>query len=189
MNTMRSQESTDKYDFLTGLPVRSRGEILIAQMMQEHDGGLVFFDMDNLKKLNDVFGHTAGDRALKLLGTMIGEVRENALACRKKGVRIVLDDFGSGYTSLSDLCDFTVDCVKIDRHIIQKSVEPTGKKLLKGICRLAHEMDIKVLCEGVETEEENVAMEDIECEYIQGFYYSRVYPKEYAMESLNLENI
>ena len=116
-------------------------------------------------------------------------IRENALACRKKGVRIVLDDFGSGYTSLSDLCDFTVDCVKIDRHIIQKSVEPTGKKLLKGICRLAHEMDIKVLCEGVETEEENAAMEDIECEYIQGFYYSRVYPKEYAMESLNLENI
>ena len=55
--------------------------------------------------------------------------------------------------------------------------------------RLAHEMDIKVLCEGVETEEENAAMEDIECEYIQGFYYSRVYPKEYAMESLNLENI
>ena len=116
------------------------------------------------------------------LGENNALIRENALACREMGVRIVLDDFGSGYTSLSDLCEFPVDCVKIDRHIIQKSVEPTGKKLLKGICRLAHELNIEVLCEGVETEEENTAMEDIDCEYIQGFYYSRVFPKEYAME-------
>lgn len=116
------------------------------------------------------------------LGENSDLIRENALACRKKGFRIILDDFGSGYTSLNDLCDFSVDCVKIDRHIVQKSVDPTGKRLLKGICRLAHEMDIEVLCEGVETEEENNAMKDIECEYIQGFYYSRVFPKEYAME-------
>ena len=149
-----------------------------------------------LKKFSNIIEKYQIDRSLlwiEITEDSLGEnnalIRENALACRKKGVRIVLDDFGSVYTSLSDLCDFTVDCVKIDRHIIQKSVEPTGKKLLKGICRLAHEMDIKVLCEGVETEEENAAMEDIECEYIQGFYYSRVYPKEYAMESLNLENI
>ena len=78
--------------------------------------------------------------------------------------------------------------MKIDRHIIQKSVEPTGKKLLKGICRLAHEMDIKVLCEGVETEEENAAMEDIECEYIQGFFYSKPLPKDEFVEFIRKEN-
>ena len=47
---------------------------------------------------------------------------------------------------------------------------------------MAHEMDMEVLCEGVETEEENRKVEEIACEYIQGFYYSRVLPKEYAME-------
>lgn len=90
MSTMQSQENSDNYDFLTGLPVRSRGEILIAQMMQEHDGGLVFIDMDNLKKLNDVYGHKAGDRALKILGNLLSNAQERAIACRLGGDEFLL---------------------------------------------------------------------------------------------------
>lgn len=48
--------------------MRNRGEKLVAQLMQEHDGCLIFLDMDNLKKINDIYGHKAGDRALRLLG-------------------------------------------------------------------------------------------------------------------------
>lgn len=90
MITMQSQEDSDNYDFLTGLPVRSKGEILIAQMMQEHDGGLIFVDMDNLKKLNDVYGHKAGDRALKLLGSMLMNAGDNSVACRLGGDEFLL---------------------------------------------------------------------------------------------------
>ena len=90
MSTMQSQEDSDSYDFLTGLPVRSKGEILIAQMMQEHDGGLVFVDMDNLKKLNDVYGHKAGDRALKLLGNILKDAGDNSIACRLGGGEFLL---------------------------------------------------------------------------------------------------
>lgn len=90
MSTMQSQEDSDSYDFLTGLPVRSKGEILIAQMMQEHDGGLVFVDMDNLKKLNDVYGHKAGDRALKLLGNILKDAGDNSIACRLGGDEFLL---------------------------------------------------------------------------------------------------
>ena len=90
MSTIQSQEDSDSYDFLTGLPVRSKGEILIAQMMQEHDGGLVFVDVDNLKKLNDVYGHKAGDRALKLLGNILKDAGDNSIACRLGGDEFLL---------------------------------------------------------------------------------------------------
>ena len=109
-------------------------------------------------------------------------IRRNIAQCSKMGFFIVLDDFGSGYSSLMDLCDYPLDCVKIDRSIVIRSVEPRGMELLSGICRLAHEMKMHVLCEGVETEEENSRIGKLSCEYIQGYYYSRVFPKEHAME-------
>ena len=59
-------------------------------MMQEHDGGLVFVDMDNLKKLNDVYGHKAGDRALKLLGNILKDAGDNSIACRLGGDEFLL---------------------------------------------------------------------------------------------------
>ena len=65
MQTMKAQEDSDNFDFLTGLPLRSAGEKLTARLMEEHDGCLIFMDMDNLKQINDIYGHKAGDRALK----------------------------------------------------------------------------------------------------------------------------
>ncbi|MGN0405600.1 MAG: EAL domain-containing protein [Bariatricus sp.] len=109
-------------------------------------------------------------------------VQKNISECRKMGFYIVMDDFGSGYSSLKDLADYSFDCVKVDRQIIRKSVEPRGRELLRGISRLVHELGMELLCEGVENEEENQAVEEIPCEYIQGYYYSRVFPKEFAME-------
>lgn len=66
ISTMCTQEDSEGFDFLTGLPMRNRGEKLAAQFMQRYSGFLVFLDMDNLKKINDIYGHKAGDRALKL---------------------------------------------------------------------------------------------------------------------------
>ena len=57
MSTMKSQEDAASYDFLTRLPMRHLGERLAAEFMQEHSGYLVFIDMDNLKKINDLYGH------------------------------------------------------------------------------------------------------------------------------------
>lgn len=82
MNTMKSQEDMESYDYLTGLPMRNRGENAIAQLMQQHRGCLVFMDMDNLKKINDIYGHKAGDRALKLLGNILKNDEDGSVACR-----------------------------------------------------------------------------------------------------------
>lgn len=87
MKTMSSQEKADSVDYLTGLHMRSRGQQIIAALMQENDGCLAFIDMDNLKKVNDVHGHKAGDRALKLIGNLLAKETENETfaACRLGG--------------------------------------------------------------------------------------------------------
>ena len=81
----RQREARESLEYLTGLPMRHKGEKLILEKMQEHDGCLGFVDMDNLKKINDVYGHKAGDRALRLVGAMLTECMENAVVCRLGG--------------------------------------------------------------------------------------------------------
>ena len=66
------------------------------------------------------------------------------------GLRIVLDDIGAGYSSLSDLSTYPIDGVKIDRSIVIESALPRARALLEGMIRLSHDMGIRVLCEGVE---------------------------------------
>ena len=85
MSTMKRQEESEGFDFLTGLPMRNRGEKLAAQFMQQDDGYLVFLDMDNLKKINDIYGHKAGDRALKCLGSLLMEHAQHSVVCRLGG--------------------------------------------------------------------------------------------------------
>ena len=81
----RQREARESLDYLTGLPMRHKGEKLILEKMQKHDGCLGFVDMDNLKKINDVYGHKAGDCALRLVGAMLTECMENAVVCRLGG--------------------------------------------------------------------------------------------------------
>ena len=81
----RQREARESLDYLTGLPMRHKGEALILEKMQEHDGCLIFLDMDNLKKINDIYGHKAGDRALKLLGSLLLEFAQHSVVCRLGG--------------------------------------------------------------------------------------------------------
>ena len=82
ISTIRTQKAKENLDFLTGLPSRNKGEQAIAQLMKHHSGCLVFMDMDNLKTINDIYGHKAGDRVLKLLGNLLLEYSSECLACR-----------------------------------------------------------------------------------------------------------
>ena len=90
VTTIKNQEETKHYDLLTRLPMRTLGEQLIAEFMKEHSGCLVFLDMDNLKKINDIHGHKAGDRALKNLGNLLSRYTIDGLACRLGGDEFLL---------------------------------------------------------------------------------------------------
>ena len=90
MQTMKAQEDSENFDFLTGLPMRNAGEKLAARLMEEHDGCLIFMDMDNLKQINDIYGHKAGDRALKVFGSILASQKADAAACRLGGDEFLL---------------------------------------------------------------------------------------------------
>jgi len=83
---------------------------------------------------------------------------------------------GSGYTSLANLCDYPIDVVKIDRDILLKTENEKGIDLFTGIIALAHSLNIKVICEGVETEEQNTLVSSSACDFVQGWYYSKALP-------------
>ncbi len=101
---------------------------------------------------------------------------ENINRCKELGYRIALDDLGTGYTSLANLCDYPIDIVKIDREILLKTDNSNGRGLFMGIISLAHSLGLKVVCEGVETKEQKELVDKTDCDYVQGWYYSRVFP-------------
>lgn len=85
MESFVSQNGADEIDIVSGLLSRSFGERAIAGAMQECGGCFIFFDVDNLKKINDVMGHNAGDKALALVGKTVLTYAHNCIACRLGG--------------------------------------------------------------------------------------------------------
>ena len=118
--------------------------------------------------------------AVELTEDSYAHDRETALrtieGLHAMGLRIVLDDIGAGYSSLSDLSTYPIDGVKIDRSIVIESALPRAHALLEGMIRLSHDMGIRVLCEGVEDKATCDAVLAAGCDFIQGFYFSRVLP-------------
>ncbi|KMT22874.1 diguanylate cyclase (GGDEF) domain-containing protein [Clostridium cylindrosporum DSM 605] len=96
---------------------------------------------------------------------------------KKVGFSISMDDFGAGYSSLNLLKDLPVDILKLDREFF-KEVNGTGrwKQVVLGIVSLAKSMGIKVVSEGVETEEQSEFLEEIGCDMAQGYLFSKPVP-------------
>jgi len=98
---------------------------------------------------------------------------------QKLGMQISLDDFGTGYSSLSYLKRFPVDILKIDREFINDlSADPSDALLVETILTLAEKMQIKVIAEGVETEDQLNFLKQNNCQYIQGYFYSKPLPRK-----------
>ena len=136
--------------------------------------------IDNLKRISQKYAFDKSKLAIEITEDSIEKdhetAKKNVKLCKELGFKIYLDDLGSGYTSLSNLCDYPIDVVKIDRDILLKSNTPKGKALFCGIVALAHSLDISAICEGVETEEQNTLVSESACDYIQGWYYSKAMP-------------
>lgn len=102
---------------------------------------------------------------------------KNILRLKENGFRIALDDFSSGYTTVANLYEYSVDLVKLDRQIILAAErDPQAASLMKEITRLCHELQVSVLAEGVETEEQVRQIRSVHCDYIQGYFYARALP-------------
>lgn len=109
---------------------------------------------------------------------------------RDMGVGVSIDDFGSGYSSLSYLKTFAVDLLKIDRSFVQDIGTGEGQgKLAAAIVALAHSMDLKVLAEGVETQEQHEFLVRHGCDQIQGFLFGYPEPTEAFTQRLSRRNL
>lgn len=100
----------------------------------------------------------------------------NLSQLKEKGVSVLLDDFGSGYTTFGDLQSLDISVVKIDRSITKNSVNETGFIILKNIISTAQSIGFKTLCEGIETKEQEEAVIKAGCDMLQGFYYYKPMP-------------
>lgn len=93
-------------------------------------------------------------------------------------LKIALDDFGVGYSSLSYLTSLKVNILKIDKSIIEKISFTNGKNLLEGIIKLGKSIDLEIISEGVERESEIAVLRDFDCNIVQGYYFMKPVSKE-----------
>ena len=94
-------------------------------------------------------------------------------------IKLSLDDFGTGYSSLSYLTKIPLDTLKIDRSFVMNMIEGEHeKKIIRMIINLAKSMNLKVLAEGVETEEQYKILKDWGCDEYQGYYFSKPLPPD-----------
>lgn len=89
------------------------------------------------------------------------------------GFDILLDDFGSGYSSLASLNQMPFDTIKLDKSLVDYVGNENGEKLLKFIVQLVQSLGMKITAEGVEYKEQLDFLENLNCDDIQGFYFSK----------------
>ena len=114
--------------------------------------------------------------------TSYAALEENRLgvlnAIRKEGAKILLDDFGSGYSSFGMLRDYNFDILKIDMSFVRKIETNTKtRSILRFLIDMAHEMGVSLVAEGAETQAQVAFLQENGCDYIQGYYYSKPVPE------------
>ncbi|MBR3216944.1 MAG: EAL domain-containing protein, partial [Exiguobacterium sp.] len=106
-------------------------------------------------------------------------VIDRFVAFREEGFSISIDDFGTGFSAFVYLKHYPIHEIKIDRQFIQVTEnDPTGNVIVETIVDLARGLNLKTVCEGVETLEQWNALRELGCDEMQGYYFSRPLPLE-----------
>lgn len=120
-------------------------------------------------------------------------VKNTITRFHKKGFYVLMDDFGSGYSSLNVLKDANVDYLKLDMKFMQIDAKNKGKgiQILKSIVDMAYRLGLVIIAEGVETKEQSEILKSMNCNYGQGFYFHRpmsVEAAEELIQTIPIEN-
>ncbi|MBW8190458.1 EAL domain-containing protein [Neiella marina] len=134
-----------------------------------------------LNEVLDEYGLQASDFGIELTEDVLTGADSNLLAqlthMRDAGMKIAVDDFGSGYSSLNFLKHFSVDTLKIDRALIAKAPESAKEQaILEAIVQLGHKLNLQIVAEGIETELQAVFCKQLGCDQAQGFLYHKPMP-------------
>jgi len=105
---------------------------------------------------------------------------------KEMGVHLSIDDFGTGYSSLSYLKKFPIDCLKIDQSFVRDLINNSDDAVIaSAIIGLSHNLNMKVIAEGVESKEVLKFLADQKCDMYQGYHYSRPVPIDEFIGILN----
>lgn len=108
----------------------------------------------------------------------IALVRENINKMHELGFKCSLDDFGSGFSSLGLLKEFDVDTIKLDRRFFMDMSKPKARDVVECLIELSRKLKVQTVAEGIETGEQMEFLKRIQCDMVQGYYYSRPLPAE-----------
>ena len=133
-----------------------------------------------------ILGETGLDPAcleLELTESLVMQDVEKTIATLSKlkamGIKLSIDDFGTGYSSLSYLKRFPIDTLKIDQSFVRDiTTDPDDAAIAKTIISMAHDMQLRVIAEGVETEAQKSFLQQRHCDEMQGYLFSRPLPAE-----------
>ncbi len=139
--------------------------------------------VEEIRQTIGIDAHAAAGLELEITESLIMEDVKGTIASlgaiRAMGVPIAIDDFGTGFSSLSYLAKLPVDTLKIDRSfVVDMTVGPEGLALVSTIIGLAHSLNLKVVAEGVETEEQSRLLRLLACDEMQGYLFSKPVPAE-----------
>ena len=142
-----------------------------------------------VERVLDDFGVVPDDLIVELTESVWmerqGEAIDNLYRLKRLGVRLAIDDFGTGYSSLAYLKRMPVDILKVDRSFVtdlastsSASDTDTDVAIVRGIVALAHNLDLEVVAEGVETQAQHDLLHAMGCDLIQGYLISKPLPAE-----------
>ena len=107
------------------------------------------------------------------------QVSMKALQLKEEGFTLLMDDFGSGYSSLNILLETPFDVIKLDKKFMENMmVSGKGRLILEQVVSMADKLDLGLLAEGVETKEQIDLLQSIGCDQVQGYYYAKPMPEE-----------
>lgn len=103
----------------------------------------------------------------------------------RAGMRLTIDDFGAGFSSLGVLKDFRFNTLKLDRSFFEESEDPVrAQVVIAMVIQMAHELSISTVAEGIEDRAQVELLKKLDCDVIQGYYYAKPMPPEEAQKLL-----
>ena len=150
--------------------------------------------VEDMKVLIENYGIEKSDLEFEITESLFMDdfimANEKLGMLKSMGIKISVDDFGTGYSSLSRLRDLNVDIVKIDKQFIDKiPVKNKEELIIPDIISMAHRLGLKVIAEGVETEDQRDYLVAAECDTIQGYFFSRPVMAESALDLIGTGGI
>ena len=111
-------------------------------------------------------------------GELQNSVMDNITALHNAGINFSLDDFGTGYSNMTRIAALPFRIIKLDKTFTKIDDNPNLIIVLENVIKMIKALNMKVVVEGIETKELVDIFSDMDCEYIQGYYYSKPLPKK-----------